>query len=51
MSKYVSPIIEIEKVHSVDVITSSNAVTISELKGVDNGESKTAIFDAGFWFE
>ena len=51
MSKYISPIIEIEKVHSADVITSSvSAVTYGELKGVDNGESKTAIFDVNYWF-
>ncbi|MBQ4509359.1 MAG: hypothetical protein II984_01430 [Clostridia bacterium] len=50
MNKYFAPTIEIQKIHSADVITASGGVTIGELKGFDNGESKTAIFDAGFWF-
>lgn len=50
MNKYISPKIEIQELHSADVITSSVGVTYGALEGVDNGESKTAIFNANFWF-
>ena len=49
MNKYVSPEIEIQNLHSADVITSSGGVTYGQLEGVDNAESKTAIFNVSFW--
>ena len=49
MNKYISPEIEIQNLHSADVITSSGAVTVGQLEGVDNTESKTAIFNVSFW--
>lgn len=53
MNKYVSPEIEIHDLHSADVITSSKetAVTYGALEGVDNENSKSAIFDASFWLK
>ena len=50
MNKYISPTIEVINLHTVDVITSSNGVKIGTLEGVDNAESKTAIFDVNHWF-
>ena len=51
MSKYIKPEIEILELESADVITASSGVEIGELKGVDDGNSKTAIFNAGFWMQ
>lgn len=51
MSKYISPIIKFEEIESADVITVSGGVSISALEGVDSGDSKSAIFNAGFWFK
>ena len=51
MSKYIKPEIEILQLESADVITVSSGVEIGELKGVDNENSKTAIFNAGFWLQ
>ena len=49
MTKYIAPKIEILKAEAADVITVSGAVEVGELKGVDNENSKSAIFNAGFW--
>lgn len=49
MNKYVSPEIEIQNLHSADVITSSGGVTYGQLEGVDDENSKTAIFNAEHW--
>lgn len=51
MNKYISPKIEIERIEVEDVITASGSgVTIAALEGVDSEESKSAIFNALFWF-
>lgn len=50
MNKYVSPLIETEENYGADVISSSGGFRIGSLDGVDEGDSKSAIFDAGFWF-
>lgn len=49
MNKYISPTIEIQNLHSADVITSSGAVTYGQLEGVDTEDSKSAIFSVNFW--
>ena len=49
MNKYISPTIEIQKLHSADVITLSALFQIGKLEGVDDEESKTAIYNAGNW--
>ncbi len=49
MNKYITPTIEIEEIQCTDVITASGGVTIGELEGVDNGNSKSAIFSASHW--
>ena len=53
MNKYVSPEIEILNVHSDDVIMASNeaAVTYGALEGVDDENSKSAIFNVSFWLK
>ena len=53
MNKYVSPEIEIQNLHCNDVILSSNtaAITYGALEGVDNENSKSAIFDANHWMK
>ena len=51
MNKYISPKIEISKIEVEDVIaTSGSGVTIAALNGVDSEDSKSAIFNALFWF-
>ena len=51
MNKYTEPTIDIQEVESADVINASGGgVKIGELPGFDTNESKTAIFDADFWF-
>ena len=49
MIKYISPEIKIEQIEANDVILASNAVSIVALEGVDDGDSKTAIFNASHW--
>lgn len=51
MNKYEPPVIEIDALDASDIITASgdNAVRIDKLEGFDEGESKSAIFDASFW--
>ncbi len=51
MNKYETPIIEIEALDIPDIITASvgNSVRIDKLEGFDEGDSKSAIFDASFW--
>ena len=53
MNKYVSPEIEIQDLHSEDVIMSSNeaAVAYGALEGVDDENSKSAIFNVNFWLK
>ena len=51
MNKYVSPEIEIQNLHSADVITSSGGVTYGQLEGVDTEDSKSAIFNVSFWIQ
>ena len=51
MNKYVSPEIEIQNLHSADVITSSGGVTYGQLGGVDDENSKSAIFNVSFWMQ
>lgn len=50
MNKYISPEIEILQIEVEDVIAASGAVTVEALEGVDSGESKSAVFNALFWF-
>ena len=47
MNKYISPEIEIQNLNSADVITSSlsQAITYGTLEGVDDENSKSAIFN------
>lgn len=50
MNKYISPEIEIQNLHSADVITSSSEPIIyGALEGVDDENSKSAIFNAEHW--
>jgi hypothetical protein len=49
MSKYVSPKIEILNIHTADVITLSLLFQIGKLEGIDDEESKTAIYNAEQW--
>jgi len=49
MNKYISPKIEISQIEVEDVIATSG-VTIEALEGVDSGDSKSAVFNALFWF-
>ena len=49
MNKYISPEIEIQNLHSADVITVSGGITYGQLEGVDTEKSKTAIFNVSFW--
>lgn len=51
MNKYEPPVIEIDALDASDIITASgdSAVRIDKLEGFDEGESKSAIFDASFW--
>ena len=55
MTKYVSPKIKIEELRVEDVMETSgapvNGVTYGQLEGVDTESSKSAIFNAGFWFD
>lgn len=51
MNKYISPTIEIQNLHSADVITSSGGVTYGQLDGVDDENSKSAIFNVSFWLK
>ncbi len=51
MNKYISPEIEIQNLHSADVITSSGGVTYGQLDGVDDENSKSAIFNVSFWIQ
>ena len=53
MNKYISPEIEIQNLHSADVITSSTAqaITYGAIEGVDDENSKSAIFNVSFWLK
>ena len=50
MNKYIAPIIEIESIEATDVVLVSGAgYEVTALEGVDSGDSKSAVFSAGFW--
>lgn len=49
MNKYIKPTIEISIIEVVDVIAASSGVTVTALGGVDTGDSKSAVFNAGYW--
>lgn len=51
MNKYISPEIKIEEIESADVLLASGGVSIGELEGYDTEGTKSAIFDAEFWFK
>ena len=53
MNKYVSPEIEIQDLHSEDVIMSSRAtaLTYETLEGVDDENSKSAVFNVNYWLK
>ena len=53
MNKYITPTIEYIEIESSDVITASTGTQgyeIGALDGVDSEGSKSAIFDAGFFW-
>ena len=53
MNKYVSPEIEIQMLQSDEVIMASEeaAITYGTLEGVDDENSKSAIFNVSFWLK
>jgi len=54
MSKYIAPSMEINEVYCDNIITVSPEapvvpVTYESLPGVDEGDSKSAVFNVGLW--
>lgn len=54
MNKYITPKVEINEAFCADVITISPEapvvpVTYESLPGVDEGDSKSAVFNVGLW--
>ena len=52
MKKYISPKIEISELDSESIMAVSGmeAVTFTQLEGVDTEDSKSAIFNVNNWF-
>ena len=48
--KYIKPTIEYTNLEAADIIMASRpAVTYEALEGYDEGDSKSAVFNADFW--
>ena len=49
MKNYIAPTIEVEEIEVKDLMLASG-YQLAELTGVDSDGTKSAVFNAGFWF-